>query len=395
MALRRGFFTALFCAAVFVFADGGAAGFAAAADFPPPPAEVPLADVGGLAGINNFAARAAGGGVAALWDGEILRGEVEIFSPPPWFVNGFPDAPLVGELTAAAGAEAVRRIAKQQQAEAGWRKLRFVVFDLPAAEGDAAARRIALQKTIAAANLPQLQGARWRTFINAAALENALAAMYKNNGGGFVLSRDDSFYGEDDARLKILPYNLGEAEVLSHRPGKGELAGMLGSLEVAGETAGNFYIATGFNRAERQKPPPVGAIVQYKYKGLTETGKPANPVFLAAAPPPAKKIGGWLTTRAVMWVFLFLMFVLAALDAITHRRGGRRWNFKSAIVSTGLLGTFVGIWWGLYNFNTDDIAAGVPLLLDGLKLSFITSIAGIALSTALSIFQTVTGGEKQ
>ena len=46
------------------------------------------------------------------------------------------------------------------------------------------------------------------------------------------------------------------------------------------------------------------------------------------------------------------------------------------IISTlGVLGTFAGITWGLYNFNTSNINESIPTLLEGLKTAFFTSLA--------------------
>lgn len=53
------------------------------------------------------------------------------------------------------------------------------------------------------------------------------------------------------------------------------------------------------------------------------------------------------------------------------------------LTSLGILGTFVGLVWGLKNFNPSDYAAmtsSVASLVDGIKVAFLTSIYGIALS---------------
>ena len=55
----------------------------------------------------------------------------------------------------------------------------------------------------------------------------------------------------------------------------------------------------------------------------------------------------------------------------------------SIVTVIGVLGTFAGIAWGLLNFDTRDIEASVPKLLEGLRVAFITSIVGIAGSIAL------------
>ncbi|MBR4047848.1 MAG: hypothetical protein IKK07_05275 [Bacteroides sp.] len=56
----------------------------------------------------------------------------------------------------------------------------------------------------------------------------------------------------------------------------------------------------------------------------------------------------------------------------------------SFISTLGVLGTFGGITLGLMNFNTGDLNASIPLLLEGLKTAFYTSLAGMIGSLILS-----------
>lgn len=51
--------------------------------------------------------------------------------------------------------------------------------------------------------------------------------------------------------------------------------------------------------------------------------------------------------------------------------------------SLGILGTFVGLVWGLKNFeptNYEAMTTSVASLVDGIKVAFLTSIYGIAMS---------------
>lgn len=50
----------------------------------------------------------------------------------------------------------------------------------------------------------------------------------------------------------------------------------------------------------------------------------------------------------------------------------------------GVFGTFVGIAYGLWNFNVKDINGSIPELLSGMTTAFLTSIFGIVLSTIFS-----------
>ena len=60
-------------------------------------------------------------------------------------------------------------------------------------------------------------------------------------------------------------------------------------------------------------------------------------------------------------------------------------NKKRIIISIGIFGTFLGILIGLIQFQVHDITGSVPKLLEGLKISFITSVLGMLLSLGISI----------
>jgi hypothetical protein len=94
----------------------------------------------------------------------------------------------------------------------------------------------------------------------------------------------------------------------------------------------------------------------------------------------------FLGLTPITWVFILLMLFVTMVDLKSYYDGNHK-DFKSIIVSLGVLGTFVGICIGLFQFDTADIKASVPLLLDGLKVAFITSIVGMGLSIMLSFFQ--------
>ncbi len=78
-------------------------------------------------------------------------------------------------------------------------------------------------------------------------------------------------------------------------------------------------------------------------------------------------------------------------------RDGSHVDMKSVIVSVGVLGTFIGIFIGLYNFDTSNIEGSVPMLLEGLKFAFVTSIGGMTFSILLQTYQRrlVSGGDDE
>ncbi len=62
-------------------------------------------------------------------------------------------------------------------------------------------------------------------------------------------------------------------------------------------------------------------------------------------------------------------------------------TYKNEIVSLGVLGTFLGISIGLYNFDVAHLKESMPLLLAGLKTAFITSGVGIFFSIIISMLK--------
>lgn len=388
-------------------AAGAVALPARAFDFP-----TPLAYEAGGINIADYVARPHSNGIPIYWNGSaFVTEEDKTAAPPQWFQQGFGNTPIAGVLVdSRADKNALVRILNHPEViDEGWKTIRFIAYDLPDDSREWSERQTQLKDIVDSANSSYLELITWQTFASDSELQAALDAMYTRGGSGYVLRHRDSRYAARDKPLYLaLPYEVAVATVQSHITGKGEYVGMMGSLEVVDEQGSEFLIASGFRLHERRNPPAVGSRIAFRYKDYTSTGKPKRPVFLRVLPPAHKKIGGIIGTHLLTWIFILMMIMLAALDAyshaVAHRRRinntntatnnnttARRWNFKSAIVSIGLLGTFVGIWWGLYNFDASQIRSSVPILLDGLKFSFITSIFGIALSTALSIAQTLLG----
>lgn len=84
-------------------------------------------------------------------------------------------------------------------------------------------------------------------------------------------------------------------------------------------------------------------------------------------------------------VLLFGLFI-SALVLIALRRGETFYRSVPTLLTTfGILGTFLGISTGLLHFDVADIEASIPLLLNGLKMAFITSITGILLAVILRL----------
>lgn len=90
----------------------------------------------------------------------------------------------------------------------------------------------------------------------------------------------------------------------------------------------------------------------------------------------------------IVIVFLVFFFLIRkwenALDDLILKHKRIIEYFPSIISTLGVLGTFFGITIGLIGFDTNDLNASIPKLLDGLKTAFFTSLLGMLGSIILS-----------
>ena len=230
-------------------------------------------------------------GVRAYWDGRrLLSRRGNVFQAPAWFTEGFPPHPLDGELWLRRGAfeATVSAVRKQRPVAAEWRQLSYQVFELPGAAGDFTRRLARLERIVAAVNSPYLKLIPQQRLADQAALQRKLDEVVAGGGEGLMLHRADSLYetGRGDALLKLKTYEDAEAVVIAHLPGKGRNLGRLGALLVEMPDGKQFKIGSGFSDQERENPPSVGALVTYKYYGLSRRGIPRFASFLRIRQPP-------------------------------------------------------------------------------------------------------------
>ena len=101
-------------------------------------------------------------------------------------------------------------------------------------------------------------------------------------------------------------------------------------------------------------------------------------------------------------IFSFLMvIVFLAVTFSFYNRENQLGKFGFRIMSSaptiltsmGILGTFVGISYSLLEFNTNDLDKSIPILLDRMKIAFLTSAIGMTLSSFLKILMLILGKE--
>ena len=218
-------------------------------------------------------------GVRAYWDGKTLHTRNgNVINAPGWFLEGFPDRPLDGELWIGRGKfDALSGAVRRQAPDAAeWRKIRYLVFELPNAAGTFRERNDLLKREVERANVPWLQVVEQFEIADRKTLDLKLAEILKLGGEGLMLHRADATYttGRSDVLLKMKLWHDAEAEVIGHQAGKGKYAGVLGALRVRTANGVEFMLGTGFNEDERRNPPPIGSMVTYRYREVTKRGVP-------------------------------------------------------------------------------------------------------------------------
>ena len=98
----------------------------------------------------------------------------------------------------------------------------------------------------------------------------------------------------------------------------------------------------------------------------------------------------------IIYVLIIVCAILSVLSIVTVWKGGNKLfscditpfydMIPNVFITLGVLGTFVGIFLGLQDFDVDNITESIPTLLEGLKTAFLTSIVGIFLSFLFGFF---------
>ena len=229
-------------------------------------------------------------GVRARWDGQqlISRGGL-LLNAPKWFIQDFPNTVLDGELWIARGKyQQTVSIVRKQQPHLGWKKIKFMIFDLPNHSGTFSDRVSLMQSMAKQAPSPFLQFIDQFQVTSHEQLMHRLQLVTDQDGEGLMLHRKSGLYhsGRSHDILKLKPFSDAEAIVTGYRPGKGQFTGKMGSIQVKSPDGKTFFIGSGFSHQERDNPPPVGSTISFRYQGFTDRGIPRFAVFLRVRDEP-------------------------------------------------------------------------------------------------------------
>jgi DNA ligase-1 len=224
-------------------------------------------------------------GVRALWDGQALRFRSgRLIAAPDWFLAGLPAVALDGELWLGRRRFDVLSgfVRKDVPVDAEWREVQYQVFDLPQGSGAFAERAVRLSAVLEATQQPWLRAVAQTRVATATTLQVRLNEVVAAGGEGLVLHRADALWapGRSDALRKLKTEPDEEGVVVGQIAGKGKYQGHMGALLLKTPEGQHFALGTGFTDALRVNPPPVGAVVTYRYRDRTVTGLPKFASFL-------------------------------------------------------------------------------------------------------------------
>ncbi|MFZ7234719.1 DNA ligase [Avibacterium avium] len=215
-------------------------------------------------------------GIRGYWDGkQLFTRQNKILTPPSYFIKDFPPFAIDGELFSQRNAfEQISSIVRSQK-DKGWEKLKLYVFDVPNAKGNLFERLAVLENYLAQRPSQHIEIIKQIPIEHYAQVQDFLREVEQKQGEGLVLRNPNAPY-ENKRSQQILKLKTAldeECEVIAHHKGKGQFADKLGAITCKNQR-GEFRIGSGFKLADRENPPPIGSIITYKYRGLTQKRLP-------------------------------------------------------------------------------------------------------------------------
>ena len=215
-------------------------------------------------------------GVRGYWDGKTLLSRQGLPLPAPaYFTAQFPPFAIDGELFSQRNQfEEIASITKSFKGD-NWAKLTLYVFDVPNASGNLFERLKTLEDYLKDHPTSYIKIIPQIPIRDKTHLFEYLHEIERKKGEGIVLRNPHAPYERKRSTqiLKLKSTYDEECTVIAHHKGKGQFENILGSLTCENHR-GKFKIGSGFNLSERENPPPIGSTITYKYRGLTNSGKP-------------------------------------------------------------------------------------------------------------------------
>lgn len=224
-------------------------------------------------------------GIRAIWDGhQLITRTGKRIHAPDWFTADFPEVWIEGELWAGRGHfnTVQNTVLDRNPDDNAWRRIRWMVFDMPHSEGLYPQRYARLSQWVDDFQRSHVQRVRHQSIQSHQQLFKVLSHIDEQQGEGVMLQsvQDEYHPGRSDALLKLKRVADAEAVVIGYKPGQGQWHGLVGSLKVRDANGQVFYLGSGLTEQQRRHPPAIGSTVTFRFNGLTHTGKPRFARFL-------------------------------------------------------------------------------------------------------------------
>lgn len=224
-------------------------------------------------------------GIRGFWTGSKFKTRSgTIISPPSWWSRGIEGLSLDGELWIGRGdfSELNGMLKQKQLSDAQWRRIQFLVFDLPSHNTIFEERHSALTGLFENLSQSHIKLVAQSPVTSDEALMIKLNEVINSGGEGLMLQRKEARYsaGRQSGLYKLKRWQDAEAIVVARTAGKGKYQGAMGALIVKIEGDLQFRIGSGFSDAERQTPPPIGSVITYRYSGKSKKGIPRFASFV-------------------------------------------------------------------------------------------------------------------
>ena len=216
-------------------------------------------------------------GVRAYWDGKkFLSRSGKILTAPEFFTKELPNFKLDGELWSKHNDFSnISSIVNRKKAHNGWRNLKYYIFEVPDSKGTLLERLAQVEESKYLKLIPQIK-------VKDTKHLNSFLKSVETKGGEGIVVRDGSllyYTGRTKNALKVKSYMDTECEVVGYNSGRGKYEGKIGSLSCRMKNMKVIKIGSGLSEYQRTVPPKIGAIITFKYYGLTSKGNPRFPIF--------------------------------------------------------------------------------------------------------------------
>lgn len=208
-------------------------------------------------------------GMFFYWDGEKLltsRGNV-LYAPSWWINKHMPKGiQLEGELWAGYGNfQTVCSVCRKKYPTNDWMKIEPKIFNIP--------KMGVFFKDLK----PEIEkfGLTYWEITDEDTLWRVFRDVTNRGGEGIVIRSPYNVYteGRSSTCLKLKRIQDAEATIIGYAMGRGKYSGMLGAYIINWNDK-IFEIGTGMDDAERANPRPIGSIVRFHYRELTNSGVP-------------------------------------------------------------------------------------------------------------------------